>query len=84
MQDPNSLWLLEFWNRSIRRVWSLDGTAPGPGPTLTPNLAAADGKLFPDPPVDYVVADQGINLVGRVVGTYGRWRVYHIEHPLQP
>ena len=29
--DPNGLWLLEFWNRSIQRVWSLDGSAPGPG-----------------------------------------------------
>jgi hypothetical protein len=31
IQDPNSVNLLEFWNRSIRQVWSLDGTAP-PGP----------------------------------------------------
>ena len=34
--DPNGLWLTEFWNRSIRHVYSLDGTAPGPGPTVRP------------------------------------------------
>ena len=22
---------MEFWNRSLTYVWSLDGTAPGPG-----------------------------------------------------
>src|SRR5262249_43979082 len=39
MADPNGEWLLEFWNphSMIGRVWSLDGTAPGPGPTLTPD-----------------------------------------------
>src|SRR5205823_516000 len=42
IQDPNSEQLLEFWNRSIKRVWSLDGTAPGPGPILTPDLGKTD------------------------------------------
>ena len=47
----------------------LDGTAPGPGPTLTPDLAQADGKLKPDPKgFDYVVVDPGINPVGQLVG----------------
>jgi hypothetical protein len=75
--------LMEFWNRSLKGVWSLDGTAPGPGPVLTPNLAETNGRLYPDPPVDYIVADRGINLVGTVAGSYGRWRVYHIVHPLR-
>ena len=75
--------LMEFWNRSLKQIWTLDGTDFGPGHTLTPDLAAANGRLFPDPPVDYVVADTGINLVGKVVGTFGRWRVYRIEHPLR-
>ena len=26
------IWLTEFWNRSLKHVWSLDGTAPGLGP----------------------------------------------------
>ena len=33
-----ALQLTEFWNRSIDHVDSLDGTAPGPGPTVTPTL----------------------------------------------
>ena len=37
--DPNGIHLLEFWNRSIKNVWTLDGTAPGPGPTVSPDLA---------------------------------------------
>ena len=37
MSDQNGEWLLEFWNRSIKAVWSLDGTAQGPGPFLTPD-----------------------------------------------
>jgi hypothetical protein len=79
--------LVEFWNTSLKGVWSLDGTAPGPGPTLTPDLAEANGRLYPDPPVDYVVTDSGINFVGRVVGTYSAadrtWRVFRIDHPLR-
>jgi hypothetical protein len=79
--------LIEFWNRSLKAMWSLDGTAPGPGPTLTPNLAETDGKLFPDPPVDYLVAGDGVNLVGEKVGTWvgagHPWTVYRIEHPLR-
>ena len=60
---------MEFWNRSLQQVWSLDGTAPGPGPTLTPEFAQADGKLKPDPEgFDYVVVDPGINPVGQLVG----------------
>ena len=43
--DPNGIWSMEFWNRDVRQVWSIDGTAPGPGPTLTPNIYATDGRL---------------------------------------
>ena len=45
IKDPNPVNLLEFWNRSLTNVWSLDGTAPGPGATVTPNIAEADGTL---------------------------------------
>jgi hypothetical protein len=67
--DPQGIWLMEFWNRSLQQVWSLDGTAPGPGPTLTPDLAQADGALKPDPKgFDYVVVDPGVNPVGELIG----------------
>jgi hypothetical protein len=43
--DQNPEWLLEFWNRSITTVSSLDGTVGGPGPAGAPNITP-DGKLY--------------------------------------
>jgi hypothetical protein len=43
--DQNPEWLLEFWNRSIARVSSLDGTVLGPGPSGGPNILR-DGALY--------------------------------------
>jgi hypothetical protein len=83
IQNPNSIFLLEFWNRSIRHVWSLDGTAPGPGPVLTPDLGDADGRLSPDPRVPFVLAEPGVNVVGDVVAEQGAWRLVRVEGPLR-
>ncbi len=38
--DQNPEWLLEFWNRSITRVSSLDGSVLGPGPVRQPEREA--------------------------------------------
>jgi hypothetical protein len=61
--DPNPEWELEFWNRSIVTVESLDGTLDGPGPSGTPNITA-DGRVYwsltPSAPgrvYDYAVED---------------------------
>ena len=54
----------EFWNRSIQKVWSVDGTGPGPGDTLTPDLQDVDGTLSPDPHTDFVLASNGVQVVG--------------------
>ena len=90
--DPNGLWIMEFWNRSLKHVWSLDGTAPGPGPTLTPDLAGTDGRLFPSPKdIIYVVTDPGVDVVGTVVATHNHknaastipWRLVKISQPLR-
>ena len=43
--DQNAEWLLEFWNRSIARVSSLDGSLGGPGPAGGPNFTA-NGTLY--------------------------------------
>jgi hypothetical protein len=83
ISDENGLWLHEFWNRSIKQVWSLDGSAPGPGPTLTPNLTSRTGTLANDPGYDYVLAERSIDLVGKVVEAKGGWRLYRIEPPLR-
>jgi hypothetical protein len=62
ISDDNPIWALEFWNRSLRRVWSLDGTAPGPGGRSTAELEKPDGTLFPEPSTDWVVAGDGVRL----------------------
>ena len=96
MADQNGEWLTEFWNRSIKAVWSLDGTAQGPGPFLTPDPRASDGALcshnhcgpwgYP-----YVVEEQGIEIVGRTVATHLHkaggglepWRLVKVAPPLR-
>ena len=44
--DQNPEWMLEFWNRSIVTVGSLDGSVGGPGPAGSPNLAANGTHLL--------------------------------------
>jgi len=91
--DQNGEWLLEFWNPHslIGRVWSLDGTAQGPGPTLTPDPSLPEGELSHDPHYPYVVEERGIDVVGNVVATHEhvaggslqRWRLVKIAPPLR-
>ena len=83
------IWLTEFWNRSLKYVWSVDGSAPGPGPTQTPNTHS-DGRLYPTPPggVDYVLAEPGIDIDGTVVMRPdrlkgNRWFLYKVKQPLR-
>jgi hypothetical protein len=93
MADPNGEWLLEFWNPHslIGRVWSLDGTAPGPGPTLTPDPGLPEGALSHDPHYPYVVEERGMNIVGQVVATHEhvaggalqKWRLVKVAPPLR-
>ena len=47
VDDANGIHLLEFWNRSLKQVWSLDGSAPGPGPTLSPISATPTAASRP-------------------------------------
>ncbi len=76
--DPTGIWLLEFWNRSLKRSWSTDGTGPGPGPTLTPDLVRRDGTLWPAPGTDYVLAYNGVALQAPVVARRRGTVLYHI------
>ena len=78
----DGLWLTEFWNRSIKNVWTLDGTAPGPGPTTTPDLLRPDGTLSNDPGLDYVLEDNGVQVIGQKVETKGPLTLVRIRrHP---
>ena len=84
MTNANGIYLLEFWNRAIEKVWSVDGTAPADaGPIVTPDLANVDGTLFPDPKVPYVVADPGIDVYGTEVARGGGWRLFRVSPPLR-
>lgn len=75
--DPQGIWLMEFWNRGLTYVWSLDGTAPPPG-RQPPGFVTPDaqpdgtlvGKSIPNgnpPGVDYMVADNTIQVAGEVI-----------------
>lgn len=82
--DSNGIWLLEFWNRSVKKVWSFDGSAPGPGPTLSPDLAAADGTLKPSPGVPWAVAENDVELAAEKVGEpRGSLQLYKLDGPLR-
>ncbi len=90
IQDANGLQILEFWNRSIVHVWSLDGTAPPP--TLSPDLGEADGRLSPNPTdVRLVLTEPGIDVVGTTVATHEHtdaqqvktWRLVRFSPPLR-
>jgi hypothetical protein len=79
--DPNGEQLTEFWNRSIKHVTSLDGTAPGPGPTSTPTLVNASGLLSSDSGDPYVLADTGVALDAPVVKRMGSMTLYRRPGP---
>lgn len=72
LQDPTGVWSDEFWNRSIVNVWTVDGTGPGPGPTLTPDLARPDGTLWPTPDTRYILAVNGVEVAGETVARGSR------------
>ncbi|MFN8223076.1 MAG: glycosyltransferase family 39 protein [Gaiellales bacterium] len=68
VSDGAGVWDNEFWNRSVARVWTVDGDhPPGPGRTVTPDLIKADGTLWPRPPTPYVLEVNGVELVGEEV-----------------
>jgi hypothetical protein len=76
-------WSTEFWNQSIGDVWSVDATAPGPGPVRTPNYRDTAGTVDPQLPLDWVVAAPGVDPVGRLVQTVGTLRLFRVSHPIR-
>jgi hypothetical protein len=77
--DPTGIWLTEFFNPSVKKVWSLDGSAPGPGAILTPDLAAVDGTLTPPPGTDYAVTVNGVELQAPVVDQRNGAILYRLD-----
>jgi hypothetical protein len=82
INDANPIWLLGFWNRSIDKIWSLDGTAPVP--TLSPDLGAPDGTIAPKPDVEWVVTGNGVEVVGERVGEpHGGMSLFRVTPPVR-
>jgi hypothetical protein len=83
MAGSNLFWSLEFWNQTLQNIWSTDATAPGPGPVVTPNYYDTTGKVFPQLPVDWMVAGPGVDPAGTLVTTAGGLRLYRMPHPIR-
>ena len=79
ISDPTGVWLTEFFNRSVKKMWSLDGTAPFPGPILTPDLEADNGTLTPSPGTEYALALNGVSLQAPVAARRGSDTLYRLD-----
>jgi hypothetical protein len=80
IKDPTGIWLTEFFNPSVRKMWSLDGSAQNVGgPILTPDLDAVDGTLTPVPQTQYVLAVNGVSLQAPVVAQRENAVLYRID-----
>jgi hypothetical protein len=78
-EDPTGVWLLEFFNPSVKKVWSVDGTAPPPGAILTPDLFRADGTLTPNPGTEYAITLNGVELSAPEVTRVGEFILYRVD-----
>ena len=96
VSDQTSEWLLEFWNRSITGVSSLDGTIKGPGPAGGPNITGNGTLYWSATPTDlgrqydYAVEDYPcVDFAGARVDTHAyrtgdtvkAWRLIQLTHP---
>ena len=73
----------QFWNSSVRHVWRFDEDQTSDGHGMTPTLTSASGTLTPHVNVEYVVADPGVDIVGRIVGEQFGWRLFRVSPPLR-
>ena len=79
--DNNGLWLTEFWNRDLKHVDSLDGTAPGPGPVGGPSLLSSNGTLSEDTGTPYVLTNNGVFLQSKPIANFGSMILYRVYGP---
>ena len=78
-----SFWTLEFWNQSLQDIWSVDASAPPPGPTVTPDFQGTDGTVRPQVPDDWAVTQPEITMAGRLTEQAGGLNLYHLAHPIR-
>jgi hypothetical protein len=87
---PAGIFLLEFWNKSIARIWSIDGSAPPPA--MTPDYNAygvlLDSEHRPAATgYRYIVTDGPIDVVGTDITpnipNLRTLRLFRIDQPLR-
>ncbi|HEY5058581.1 MAG TPA: hypothetical protein VII51_06150 [Gaiellaceae bacterium] len=98
VSDQTTEWMLEFWNRSIVGVTSLDGTIHGPGPAGEPNIGAngtlqtAASPFGSTTPYAYAVESVPcVDLEGKTVAEHSYhaadrirvWRLVALAHPVR-
>jgi hypothetical protein len=72
-------WQVEFWNESVRWLWGMDGSAPGPGERRTPNLLRPDGTQDPaDLNAGYALAVNGVKVAAPAVTEVGGAVLYRL------
>jgi hypothetical protein len=83
--DATNIWLTEFFNPAVKKMWSLDGTAQEVGgPILTPDLEEVDGTLTPSPGTDYALSVNDVKLQAPIVARRPDGVLYRIDgKPLQ-
>jgi hypothetical protein len=81
--NSSVFWSLEFWNQSIQDVWSVDASAPPPGPATTPNFLRTDGAVDPQLPLDWVLAQPTIRMIGTIQEQAGGLNLYRVPHPIR-
>ncbi len=84
ISDPNGVWLTQFFNPNMWHLATLDGTAPLPGASVTPDIVGADGLLFPQfPDSPYAVVDNKIKIAGEPIREEEYLTLYQVEQPLR-
>jgi hypothetical protein len=73
---------MAFWNPSITKLWSLQGT-PARYIVDRTYVASADGRIHVPRGILYIVADREIEVGGQPIARGGRWAVYRVERPVR-
>jgi hypothetical protein len=84
--DPRALWQLEFWNRSLNRVYILGRGEPGGLPHTSVTIDPVGGRVVgvgARPLPAYLVLPRDYAAVGSVVARQGYWVLESIHTPLR-
>jgi hypothetical protein len=84
-QEAVALWEAEFWNKRLKRVYTLGITEPASYPET--KIAAKDGRMTAGGTapelqrIPYMLTSNTTNLVGKPVATHGPFSLYRLELP---